>query len=102
MQFAGKPGRSNPVYRLGPKSGCWEVVCHDDFLEQLDFMSCMKPINNVLIYFIQYLSIGFILDVQGNVSTEVRKTHYVSAGEAGRRVVGFLDFVVDDFLEGPK
>ena len=41
----------------------------------------------------------FILDFQGNIYTQVPKAHYISAGEAGRHVVGFLDLFIDVFLE---
>ena len=30
--------------------------------------------------------------------SDVPKTHYMSASEAGRHVVGFLDFFIDVFL----
>ena len=39
-----------------------------------------------------------MLDLQENIYSEVLKTHYMSAGEAGRHVVGFLDFFIDIFL----
>ena len=54
----------------------------------------MKPISNIVCQ-IQYLAISFILDLQDTVP----KTNYMSAGEAGRHVVGFLDFFIDIFLE---
>ena len=58
----------------------------------------MKLINNT-VYWIQYLTISFILDLQENIYISVPKTHYMSASEAGRHVVGFLDFFIDIFLE---
>ena len=58
----------------------------------------MKPISNIA-YWIQYLTISVILDIQENNYIQVPKIHYMSAGEAGRHVVGFLDFVIDIFLE---
>ena len=42
---------------------------------------------------------SFILDLQENTYTYVLEIHYMSAGEAGRHVVGFLDFCIDVFLE---
>ena len=50
----------------------------------------------------QYLTISFILDLQENIYTQVPKTHYMSAGEAGRHVVGFLNLSIDVFLEVQK
>ena len=41
----------------------------------------------------------FILDLQENIYTQVSNTYYMSAGEAGRHVVGLLDFFIDVFLE---
>ena len=52
-----------------------------------------------MVYSIQYLTIYFILDLQENIYTQVPKTHYMSVGEAGRHVVGFLDLFIDVFLE---
>ena len=42
---------------------------------------------------------SLILDLRENIYTQVFKTHYISAGEAGRHVVGFLDLFIDVFLE---
>ena len=39
------------------------------------------------------------MDLQENIYIQVPQTHYMSADEAGRHVVGFLDFVIDVFLE---
>ena len=36
----------------------------------------------------------------GKIYTEVPKTHYMSAGEAGRHVVDFLDLFINVSLEG--
>ena len=58
----------------------------------------MKPISNI-VYQIQYFTISVILDLQENIYTQIPKTHYMSAGEAGRHVVGFLDLFIDVFLE---
>ena len=40
-----------------------------------------------------------ILDLQGNIYTQVPKIHYPSVGEAGRGIVDALDFFIDIFLE---
>ena len=61
----------------------------------------MEPIINV-VYSIQYVTRSFTLDLQENIYTEVLKIHYMSAGEAGRHVVGVLDLCIDDFLEIQK
>ena len=58
----------------------------------------MKPISNIA-YSIQYLTISFILDLQENIYTKVKKTYYMSAGFAGRHVVGFGDLNIDIILE---
>ena len=58
----------------------------------------MKPINNIA-YSIQYCTIFVILDLQENTYKQVKKIYYVSAGFAGRHVVGFLIFCIDIFLE---
>ena len=50
----------------------------------------------------QYLTISLLLDLQENLCTRVAKTHYMSAGEAGQYVVGFLDFFIDVSLEVQK
>ena len=42
---------------------------------------------------------SFVLDRKKNIYTQVPKTHYMSAGEAGGHVVGFLDLSIDLFLE---
>ena len=47
----------------------------------------------------QYLPIYFIVYLQENIYTEASETHYMSAGEAGRHVVDFLDLVIDVFQE---
>ena len=39
------------------------------------------------------------LDLQENIYTQVKKTYYMSAGFAGRHVVGFGDLSIDVFLE---
>ena len=46
-----------------------------------------------------YLTISVILELQENIYTQAPKTHYMSAGETGRHVVGFLDLLIDVFLE---
>ena len=51
---------------------------------------------------IQYLIVSFILDLQENIYTKVKKTYYMSAGEAGWHVVGFGDLSIDVFLEVPN
>ena len=58
----------------------------------------MKLISNT-VYQIQYLTISFTLDLQENIYTEVPRTNYMSAGEAGRNLGGFLDLFVNMFLE---
>ena len=58
----------------------------------------MKPISNIA-YEIQYLTISFILDFQENIYEKVKKTYYMSAGFAGRHVVGFPYLLIDVFLE---
>ena len=58
----------------------------------------MKPRNNI-VYWIQYLTMFLILDLQENIYKRVRNTYYMSAGSAGRHVVGFEDFTIDIFLE---
>ena len=58
----------------------------------------MKPTSNIA-YYIQYLTISFILDLQENIYKKVRKTYYMSAGFAGQHVVGFGALSVDVFLE---
>ena len=60
----------------------------------------MKPISNIA-YQIQYLTvtISFIWDLEENISTQVPKTYYMSAGFAGQHVVDFLDLNIDIFLE---
>ena len=40
-----------------------------------------------------------MLDLQENIYTQVPQTHYMTAGEAGRHVVGFVYFPIDVFLE---
>ena len=57
----------------------------------------MKPINNI-VYWIQYLFISFILDFQENIYKQVKKTYYMSAGFAGRHVVGFGNLSIDVIL----
>ena len=42
---------------------------------------------------------SFVLDLQENIYTQVPKTYYMSAGEAGRHVVGVIDLFIDVFLE---
>ena len=60
----------------------------------------MKPISNIA-YWMQCLTIFFILDLQENSYKKVKKTYYMSAGFAGRNVVGFgaLSTCKDAFLE---
>ena len=43
----------------------------------------MKAINNI-VYYIQYLTISFIVDLQEHIYKKVKYTYY----EAGRHVVG--------------
>ena len=54
---------------------------------------------NTIVYEIEYLTICFILDLQENIYTYLPQTYYMSPGEAGRHVVGFLCFFIDIFLE---
>ena len=42
----------------------------------------MKPIINI-VYYIQYLTISLILDLQENIYTKVKNTYYMSAGVLG-------------------
>ena len=58
----------------------------------------MKPRNNIA-YQIQYLTISFIFDLQENIHEQVKNTYYMSAGFAGRHVVGLGDLSIDIFLE---
>ena len=58
----------------------------------------MKPISNI-VYSIQYLTIFFILDLQEHIYKKNKKTYYMSAGFASRRVVDFGDLNIDIFLE---
>ena len=39
------------------------------------------------------------MNLQENIYTQVPKTHYMAAGEAGRHVVGFEDLSIDVLLE---
>ena len=39
------------------------------------------------------------MDLQENIYKKVKKTYYMSAGFAGRHVVGFEDLSIDVFLE---
>ena len=39
-----------------------------------------------------------MLDLQENIYKQVKKTYYMSAGFAGRHVVGFGDLSIDVFL----
>ena len=41
----------------------------------------------------------FILDLQAHIYDKNKKTYYMSAGFAGRHVVGFGDLSIDVFLE---
>ena len=47
----------------------------------------------------QYLTTSFILDLQENIYNKVKKIVYMSAGFAGRHVMGFEDLSIDVFLE---
>ena len=47
----------------------------------------------------KYLVIFVILDLQENIYKKIKKTYYMSAGFAGRHVVGFEDLSIDVFLE---
>ena len=60
----------------------------------------MKPRNSIF-YWIQYLNIFFVLDIQEYIHTIWTSRNIVLAGEAGRHVVhvGVLDLFMDDFLE---
>ena len=60
----------------------------------------MKTISNI-VYWIPYLptSTCFVLDLQDNIYNKVKKTPYMSAGFAGRHVVGLGDLSIDVFLE---
>jgi hypothetical protein len=57
----------------------------------------MKSISNI-VYQIPYLTNPFILDLL-KLSKAVMKTYYMSAGFAGRHVVGFQDLSIHVFLE---
>ena len=39
-----------------------------------------------------------MLDLQENIYNKIKKTYYMSAGFAGRHVVGFEDLSIDVFL----
>ena len=43
----------------------------------------------------QYATRSLILDLDDNIYTYVPKTHYMSAVETSRHVVGFLDLFID-------
>ena len=43
-----------------------------------------------------------MLDLQDNICKKVKATYYMSAGVAGRRVVGFGDLSINVFLKGPS
>ena len=58
----------------------------------------MKPISNI-VYLIQYLIVSLILNLQEHIYKQIKKTYYMSAGFAGRHVVGFGDLSIDVFLE---
>ena len=58
------------------------------------FMWEFRSMSNIVYYWIQYLAICFILDLQENIYKQVEKTDYPSAGE-----VGFGDLSIDIFLE---
>ena len=58
----------------------------------------MKHRNNI-VYWIQYLTIFFVLHLQENIYKKVENTYYMSAGFAGQHVVGFQDLNIDTFLE---
>ena len=57
----------------------------------------MKPANNSLC-----LTICSIFDLQEDTYEQVKKTYHMSAGFAGRHVVGFTDLSIHVFLEVPK
>ena len=50
---------------------------------------------SLLYIFCQYV---FFADLQEHIYTEEPKGYYMSPGEAGRHVVGFLDLFIDVFL----
>ena len=52
-----------------------------------------------IVYWIQYLTVPFTLDLQEDIYTQVPNTHYMSATEAGRHVVDLFDFCIAVFLE---
>ena len=52
----------------------------------------MKPISNI-VYYIQYCTTSFILDLQEHIYKKVQQAYYKSAG------VGFGDLSIDVFLE---
>ena len=54
----------------------------------------MKPINNIA-YYIQYLTMSFVLDLQENIYKKNKNTYYMSA----RHVVGFEDLSINAVLE---
>ena len=43
--------------------------------------------------------LSFMLDLQENIYKQVKKTYYMSAGSAGRHVVGVEDLSIGVFLE---
>ena len=55
-----------------------------------------------MVYEIQYVTIFFILDLQENMYRKVKKTYYMSAGFAGRHVVGLGNLSIDVFLKFPN
>ena len=56
----------------------------------------MKPISNI-VYWIQYLTLSFILDLQE--TSILNSSKPTTCRPAKRHVVGFLDFFIDVFLE---
>ena len=58
----------------------------------------MKPINNIF-YQMQYSIMSFILHIQEHIYKTIKNTYYMSAGVAGRHVVGVEAFSIDVGLE---
>ena len=52
-----------------------------------------------LVYWIQYLTILFILELQEHIYRKVEKIDYPLAGEAGQGIIVFWDLSIDIFLE---
>ena len=60
----------------------------------------MKAMNNILYDTILNYLILFICNLQDNTCTKIKNTNYMSVGDDGRHVGGFLDLSIDDYIDG--